>query len=59
MIACGRIPARPFREFCMSEMETKNEVEPEEFADELSDEALDRGQDEGKFCFWCANCVKP
>lgn len=33
----------------MSEMEMKDDVETEEFADELSDEALDRGT-------WTTHC---
>jgi hypothetical protein len=38
----GHIPAHPFREICMSEMEMKTEAETEDFTEELSDEALDR-----------------
>ena len=39
----------------MSELETKNEAEPEteDFSDELSDEALDREQGEGRHCAKC------
>jgi hypothetical protein len=37
----------------MTKLETKNDVETEEFTDEMSDEALDR-EEGGRLC--CAAC---
>jgi hypothetical protein len=40
----------------MSEMETKDEVETAEFADELSDEALDRAEGTELACWVTGLC---
>jgi hypothetical protein len=41
----------------MSEMETTNEVETEEFTDELSDEALDREGEGRSVCLSNFSCA--
>jgi hypothetical protein len=53
----GHIPAHPFGELGMTEMEMTNDIETEEFTDELSDEALDRGQGEGSKYTNTCKCV--